>query len=97
MAMNVGEDTVGIGYASMDQAFRILLGKPTVDERTPIRIWDKTNVNEAGHAACGRQGLRERAVGRLPQALGPARSVLTRPSEETHAWLVTGRCWTPAD
>jgi ribose transport system substrate-binding protein len=48
VVMNVGEDTVGIGYASMDQAFRILLGKPTVDERTPIRIWDKTNVNEAG-------------------------------------------------
>jgi ribose transport system substrate-binding protein len=48
VAMNVGEDTVGIGYTSMDQAFRILLGKPTVDERTPIRIWDKTNVNEAG-------------------------------------------------
>jgi ribose transport system substrate-binding protein len=48
VAMNVGEDTVGIGYASMDQAFRILLGQPTVDERTPIRIWDKTNVNEAG-------------------------------------------------
>ena len=48
VAMNVGEDTVGIGYASMDQAFRILLGQPTVAERTPIRIWDKTNVNEAG-------------------------------------------------
>ncbi|MGD9987936.1 sugar ABC transporter substrate-binding protein [Pseudonocardia sp.] len=48
VAMNVGEDTVGIGYASMDQAFRILLGQPTVDERTPIRIWDKTNVNESG-------------------------------------------------
>jgi ribose transport system substrate-binding protein len=48
VAMNVGEDTIGIGYASMDQAFRILLGKPTVAERTPIRIWDKTNVNEAG-------------------------------------------------
>ncbi len=47
-AMDVGEDTVGIGYASMDQAFRILLGKPTVDERTPIRIWDSTNVDESG-------------------------------------------------
>ena len=35
VAMNVGEDTVGIGYASMDQAFRILLDKPTVDQRTP--------------------------------------------------------------
>lgn len=47
-AMDVGEDTVGIAYADMDQAFRILLGKPTVDERTPIRIFDKSNVDEAG-------------------------------------------------
>jgi ribose transport system substrate-binding protein len=47
-AMDVGEDTVGIGYASMDQAFRILTGMDTVDERTPIRIWDSTNVDEAG-------------------------------------------------
>jgi ribose transport system substrate-binding protein len=47
-AMDVGEDTVGIGYASMDQSFRILTGMNTVDERTPIRIWDSTNVKEAG-------------------------------------------------
>lgn len=47
-AMDVGEDTVGIGYASMDQAFRILNRMPTVPERTPIRIWDSTNVNDAG-------------------------------------------------
>jgi ribose transport system substrate-binding protein len=32
----------------MDQTFRVLLGKPTVPERTPIRIWDSTNVNDAG-------------------------------------------------
>ena len=47
-AMDVGEDTVGIGYANMDQLFRILLGQPTVPERTPIRIFDSTNVNDAG-------------------------------------------------
>lgn len=47
-AMDVGEDTVGIGYANMDQAFRILLGLPTVPERTPIRIFDATNVDESG-------------------------------------------------
>ena len=47
-AMDVGEDTVGIGYASMDQAFRILLKKPTVPQRTPLRIWDATNVNVTG-------------------------------------------------
>jgi ribose transport system substrate-binding protein len=48
VAMNVGEDTVGIGYASMDQAFRVLLGEPPVDQRTPSRIWDDSNVDETG-------------------------------------------------
>ena len=47
-AMDVGEDTVGIGYANMDQAFRILLGEPTVPQRTPIRIFDESNVDDAG-------------------------------------------------
>ncbi|HKC28736.1 MAG TPA: sugar ABC transporter substrate-binding protein [Jatrophihabitans sp.] len=47
-AMDVGEDTIGIGYADMDQMFRVLLGKPIVPERTPIRIWDSSNVNDAG-------------------------------------------------
>ncbi len=49
VGMNVGEDTPGIGYAAMDQAFRILLGEPTVPTRTPIRIWDDTNIEEAGN------------------------------------------------
>lgn len=51
VAMNVGEDTPGIGYATMDQVFRVLLGQQPVAERTPIRIWDKTNVAEAGTPA----------------------------------------------
>jgi ribose transport system substrate-binding protein len=46
--MDVGEDTIGIGYADMDQMFRILLGKQLVPERTPIRIWDSSNVDQAG-------------------------------------------------
>lgn len=56
VGMNVGEDTVGIGYASMDQAFRILLGKPTVKTSTPIRIWDNSNVKDAGAPAKSGQG-----------------------------------------
>ena len=56
VAMDVGEDTVGIGYATMDQAFRILLGKPPAAERTPIRIWDNSNVSEAGVPAKAGQG-----------------------------------------
>ena len=51
VAFNVGEDTPGIGYAAMDQAFRILLGQPTLLTRTPIRIWDDTNVADAGSPA----------------------------------------------
>ncbi len=56
VAMDVGEDTPGIGYATMDQAFRILLGQAPVPERTPIRIWDKTNITEAGTPAKAGQG-----------------------------------------
>jgi len=48
VAMNVGEDTPCIGYTSADQAFRVLTKMATVETRTPIRIWDKTNVAETG-------------------------------------------------
>lgn len=49
MAMDVGEPTIWIGYAVMDQAFRILSGVgPATNETTPIRIWDKTNISESG-------------------------------------------------
>ena len=51
VAFNVGEDTPGIGYAAMDQAFRILTGNAPVQTRTPIRIWDDSNVAEAGAPA----------------------------------------------
>ncbi|MGV8882887.1 MAG: sugar ABC transporter substrate-binding protein [Rhodoglobus sp.] len=51
VAMNVGEDTAAIGYAAMDQTLRVMLGVPTVETRTPIRVWDDTNVAEAGDPA----------------------------------------------
>ena len=56
VAMDVGEDTPGIGYATMDQVFRVLLKLAPVHERTPIRIWDKTNVSEAGNPAQAGRG-----------------------------------------
>jgi ribose transport system substrate-binding protein len=46
--MDVGESAPWIGYATMDQAFRILLGKPTVHESAPVRIFDSTNASSAG-------------------------------------------------
>jgi ribose transport system substrate-binding protein len=48
MVMDVGESAPWIGYATMDQAFRILLGKPTVKESAPVRVFDSTNAAEAG-------------------------------------------------
>lgn len=56
MAMDVGEDTVGIGYTNMDQAFRILTGMPIVKSRTPIRIFDKSNVEDAGSPPAAGKG-----------------------------------------
>lgn len=48
MVMDVGESAPWIGYATMDQAFRILLGQPTVAESAPVRIFDSTNAMDAG-------------------------------------------------
>ena len=48
VAFDVGEDTPGIGYSVMDQAFRVLLGEEPVQTRTPIRIFDDSNVEDAG-------------------------------------------------
>lgn len=45
---DVGESADWIGFANMDQAFRVMLGQPTVEQNTPIRIWDKTNIAEQG-------------------------------------------------
>jgi ribose transport system substrate-binding protein len=49
--MNVGESEDWLGFAGMDQVMRILTGnKPidTGDEHIPLRVFDKTNVSEAG-------------------------------------------------
>jgi ribose transport system substrate-binding protein len=46
--MDVGEDANWIGWANIDQAFRILLHLKPGNERTPVRIWDKTNVDATG-------------------------------------------------
>ena len=51
VSMNVGESLGWLGYATMDQAMRVLTGSPIVesgDENIPLRIFDKTNVHECG-------------------------------------------------
>lgn len=56
MVMDVGESAPWIGYATMDQAFRVLLGQPTVKESAPVRIFDSTNASAAGNPPSLTQG-----------------------------------------
>lgn len=71
MGMDVGEPTIWIGYAVMDQSFRILAGMPPVnDETTPIRVFDKTNVNDAGVPPAQAQGYGNAYVNGFNQLWG---------------------------
>lgn len=49
--MDVGENPAQLGYAAMDQAMRLLTGAGPVasgNENVSLRIFDKSNVSEAG-------------------------------------------------
>ena len=45
---DVAEPDTWVGYANMDQAFRVLAGMSPVSEVTPFRIFDQTNISETG-------------------------------------------------
>lgn len=45
----VGENLIWLAWANLDEQMRVLAGLPAVpDEKTPLRLFDKSNVNEAG-------------------------------------------------
>lgn len=48
VSLDVGESLNWLGYAFMDQAFRVLAGQPAVPQHTPIRAFTKDNVDELG-------------------------------------------------
>jgi ribose transport system substrate-binding protein len=49
VAMDVGENLDWIAHGVMDQAMRLMAGKPPVkDPNLPLRVFDKTNVGETG-------------------------------------------------
>ena len=49
VAMDAGEDLAWIGWASMDQAFRLIAGeRPVRSEHTPLRVFEAGNVDETG-------------------------------------------------
>jgi len=45
---DVAEPDTWVGYASMDQAFRVMSGMAPVSEVTPFRIFDQSNISETG-------------------------------------------------
>jgi ribose transport system substrate-binding protein len=46
---DVGEGLEWIGYANIDQALRVLTGnEPLANHNTPVRVWDESNIDEAG-------------------------------------------------
>jgi ribose transport system substrate-binding protein len=51
--MDVGESNENIGMALIDLEARVLMGekRPPVDRKIALRIWDSTNVKEAGTPA----------------------------------------------
>jgi ribose transport system substrate-binding protein len=51
VTMDVGENLDWIGYAIVDQSMRIMGGLPAVkNARVPVRVFDKTNIADAGPA-----------------------------------------------
>ena len=53
VSMDVGESNENIGMALLDLEARVLKGdvKPPVDRKIALRIWDSTNIKEAGTPA----------------------------------------------
>ncbi len=48
--MDIGENLDWISYSVLDQALRIMGGKePVKDPKLPIRVWDSSNIAEAGN------------------------------------------------
>jgi ribose transport system substrate-binding protein len=51
VTMDVGENLEWIGYAIIDQSMRIMGGLPPVQNaRVPVRVFDKSNIAQAGSA-----------------------------------------------
>jgi ribose transport system substrate-binding protein len=48
VVMDVGEDPRWIGWQTMDQVMRVMTGEPVVRAENAMRIFDETNVDEAG-------------------------------------------------
>jgi ribose transport system substrate-binding protein len=70
MAMDAGEPNAWVGYASMDAVFRLLLGKPTDPNATPVRVFTRANVAQVGTPPSATQGYGHDYIGGYEQLWG---------------------------
>lgn len=70
MVMDVGESAPWIGYSTMDQAFRILLGQPVVKASAPVRVFDSTNADDAGDPPSLTEGYGDAFIGGFEKLWG---------------------------
>ncbi len=59
MAMDAGENIQWLAYATVDQAGRLITGAPIIadgNEQTPLRVFTKANIAEAGNPPGATQG-----------------------------------------
>jgi ribose transport system substrate-binding protein len=57
VSADVGENLEWIGYAIVDQSMRIMGGlKPVADEHVPVRLFDRSNIAQAGSNFTGGWG-----------------------------------------
>lgn len=56
MKMTIGEPARWVGFAAMDNAFRILLHKPTDPAATPVRLFTTANISAVGSPPSDEKG-----------------------------------------
>jgi ribose transport system substrate-binding protein len=74
VAMDAGENLAWVGWAAMDQAFRVIAGeRPVRSERTPLRVFDAGNVGQAGSPPRFDQGYGRAYIGGYRKLWGVAK------------------------
>lgn len=76
MTMDIGENMEWLAYATLDQAGRVLTDTPIIedgDEQTPLKVFTKDNVDEAGTPPAPSKGYGDAYKTGYEEIWGPAK------------------------
>jgi ribose transport system substrate-binding protein len=76
LTMDIGENMQWLAWATIDQVGRVLTGAPIIedgDEKTPLKIFTKDNVDETGTPPTGSTGYGDAHVAGYEAIWGPAK------------------------